>query len=116
MKTSEEIKRGLECCAGAARCKDCPYYSDNAASCGRNKNRDALAYIQQMEVALPRWISVDERLPERPDTVLINLFGLVNIAWYCGDGKFGTPSGLMFEDEGVTHWMPLPQPPKEEEK
>lgn len=49
MKTPDEIKRGLECCAGAAPCKDCPYFNNNDAACARNKNRDALERIQQLE-------------------------------------------------------------------
>lgn len=40
-RTPEEIKKGLEC----YNCKTCPYKKDN---CG-NVDRDALAYIQQLE-------------------------------------------------------------------
>lgn len=110
MKTPDEIKRGLECCAGAAPCKDCPYFNNNNAACARNKNRDALEYIQQLEAQSPRWISVEERLPEKPCSVLVNLIGLVNIAWYRDDETFETPSGVIFNREEVYHWMPLPAP------
>lgn len=41
MRTPDEIKRGLKCC----NCSTCPYKKDNCA----NVDRDALAYIQQLE-------------------------------------------------------------------
>ena len=54
------------------------------------------------------WISVDKRLPERNGRYLThcNIEGqsLVCILYYCKVGGF---------NEGtVTHWMPLPEPPK----
>lgn len=62
----------------------------------------------------PRWIPVTERLPRDRQLVLV----------YCGDNKRIRPSDRfdvaillgdsIFTSLGVTHWMPLPQPPKEE--
>ena len=54
------------------------------------------------------WISVDERLPERNGRYLthcnIENQSLVCMLYYCKIGGF---------NEGtVTHWMPLPEPPK----
>jgi len=59
-----------------------------------------------------RWISVEDRLPEEGEWVLI--FGpgyhvplegfLISGAWI--DDQF--------ERRTVTHWMPLPEPPKED--
>lgn len=48
-RTPDEIKKGLSCCAGDAPCKECPYYNGNNCGCGNEKNRDALAYIRQLE-------------------------------------------------------------------
>lgn len=117
MKTPEEIKKGLEAIAEtevtaraakiAAINKSYCYFEEVAV--------DALKYIRQLEAALPKWISVEDRLPEKPCRVLMNLIGYVNIAWYHGNGTFETPSGVIFEREEITHWMLLPQPPKEEE-
>jgi hypothetical protein len=57
-----------------------------------------------------RWISVEERLPEHS--------GLVLAYYDCGtcDVTFHRYGGGWYgdcEDGHVTHWMPLPQPPKE---
>ena len=54
------------------------------------------------------WISVEERAPERNGRYLthckIEGQSLVCILYYCNLGGF---------NEGtVTHWMPLPEPPK----
>lgn len=62
-----------------------------------------------------KWIPVTERLPETEDHVLAatqNKKGTYNIvkAYYCHD--LGTWAAGM--NSNVTHWMPLPEPPKEE--
>lgn len=64
------------------------------------------------------WISVKEKLPDLPCVCLIyipehyeyeinlNGYGYVD---FTNEMKFG--HDCMFEDK-VTHWMPLPEPPK----
>lgn len=65
-----------------------------------------------MEMA---WISVEDRLPEEPlQTVIVsNRRRRVCVAVYSVvDGVFGVMCGRG-EPFGVTHWMPLPEPPEE---
>ena len=56
-----------------------------------------------------RWIPVTERLPEKDTRVIV-----------CASLPEGVHSDFIYEDghwfvsTGVTHWMPLPEPPKEE--
>ena len=62
-------------------------------------------YRKQIE-----WISVDERLPERAGAYLTYTFrGYTKLShfeeWAIGEKPF-------FDDYTVTHWMPLPEPPK----
>ena len=61
------------------------------------------------------WISVDDRLPENgKEGVLIALrWGEVDIGW-CEDGRWRSEFVNKYEDGEVTHWMPIPQPPKGE--
>ena len=68
------------------------------------------------------WISVEDRLPEKYEEVLV--FALYGRSWRPMIGWLGD----FFEDKewhvltsqgefcpsDVTHWMPLPEPPKEE--
>lgn len=65
---------------------------------------------------LTGWISVEERLPEEAATVLIS-WGLdghkaVQIGAYYPDSNEWSMRGYPVN---VTHWMPLPIPPKGEE-
>lgn len=120
MKTPEEIKKGLAACKVEGDCDrgNCPYYSlGSGMKCIPAMTADALAYIQELEAKVPKWISVEERLPEDGQKVLV-----------CGTRKgmqVGTFRGLVhpFDARGwwwkkgtrldVTHWMPLPESLKE---
>lgn len=101
--------------------------------------RDAAAQVTKLtaEAAVERdWISVEDRLPEEHESIFAKVYGTKRWA----DGMFRTISDevlacVAFEDghettmtlrthDGawalssihrghVTHWMPLPEPPKE---
>ena len=70
-------------------------------------------YQAGFEAAQPKWISVKERLPEPEKDVLVLWLGRhVRVGWYseeCNDWK--VDAGFTND---VTHWMPLPEAPKEE--
>lgn len=66
------------------------------------------------------WISVTERLPEDTHPVLVTYLGYndklpkSDMVAMCDDGDW-----YWYDDESkckvaITHWMPLPQPPKED--
>lgn len=54
------------------------------------------------------WVSVKDRLPKEKEHVLIWIKDLCIIIDWIVNGKW------VVTDEIVTHWMPLPEPPKEE--
>lgn len=63
---------------------------------------------------MTEWISTKDRLPEEDGEVLAVLFGRVYMVWHLAITKqFETPSGMVWGIDDVTHWMPLPEPPKE---
>lgn len=73
---------------------------------------------EQLETAQPKWISVEERLPEEGVTVLgafLRYNGYeINITKYC---VYPHRSVWFIGDMNSvgstpTHWMPLPEPPK----
>ena len=93
---------------------------------------DALAIAQHLithGVTVQEWISVDDRLPENGQEVFVAyVFPFQNSLiskhfysasiYYIDDGN-GLVNRPHFENEGfhgmrVTHWMPLPPPPKGE--
>ena len=135
MKTPDEIKKGLECCAASSEdCTmntACPYHGgESGMLCMTVMSADALAYIQQLEAKVPKWIGVEERLPSGFDyfddgtaepaeyIVKVKNAEVATIAMF--DGKEWIPAQYngITEDRwfasSVTHWMPLPEPPEEE--
>lgn len=76
---------------------------------------DAVTWKRKYEAAQPKWISVKERLPDQLEDVLA-FNRNVNITWFSVayvDRKQWWSAGRMVHH--VTHWMPLPEPPKEAE-
>ena len=63
----------------------------------------------------PRWIPVTERLPERGERVLCycraNIYEVMKMRT---DGDWVYDTNHVYMHSFVTHWMPLPEPPKEE--
>lgn len=62
------------------------------------------------------WISVEERLPERVEAVLVYADGPrhnegVYLSRYCGVEEGWWVYGFPTVAPHVTHWMPLPDPP-----
>ena len=130
MKTAEEIKKGLGMCGVIrGRCKGCPY--DGEVECVSKHSADALAYIQQLEDQIrdipkmvPKWISAEERLPDDDVNVLVYAIGnnendviamtsyTHNMLCYGIEG-WRSPWQYFFAEYKITHWMPLPEPPKE---
>ena len=99
---------------------------------------DALSIAQHLidhGVTVQEWISVKDRLPEKDGAYLVttNSFGdrqSVKLRWFAKDGENVDAYDLAGQKDvwylydiecgyvsikTVTHWMPLPQPPKKEE-
>ena len=93
-----------------------------------NQNAHIAALQQEIETLrgqLPRWIPVTERLPElqswgASEVVLgliksknapsLNKLHNLTLCVYCDNGIWSMPGRYV----AITHWMPLPEPPKEE--
>lgn len=113
----------------------------------RHLKEDILKYGERQAIHMaisslreqPRWISVEERLPEKDGDYFcycpvlniggkdipryevygftlhaeefydLKMTGHKGVAWYWYDGEYGYCA-----TKAVTHWMPLPEPPKEE--
>ena len=68
-------------------------------------------------VTVQKWISVDDRLPKPSKRVLIySRHGFCESAFYIGVPEEWRVAWNheMLDADSVTHWMPLPEPPKGE--
>ena len=103
---------------------ECPdnYPEDSALM---REAADAIEVLSKMENTT-RWIPVTERLPKTRESILGKKSSKVIVAFRFDDGTQGTDTAhtlngeWVFEDHitvlarTITHWIPLPEPPKEE--
>ena len=59
-------------------------------------------------VTVQEWVPVDDRLPKPFENVIVFRDGKISIDYNEGNGWFAYD----FNGKRVTHWMPMPQPPK----
>ena len=83
----------------------------------------------ETEAGVPKWISVEERLPEHgTDVLVLTAPGALSLGRNCVVAEYIHPrmekSGVFinfyagYDDKNIlaaTHWMPLPELPKEDE-
>ena len=68
------------------------------------------------------WISVEERLPEpEREVIIVNKRKQIDIDFLTDDGEDGyywwkSDEIICCDDDKITHWMPIPELPKEEKK
>ena len=67
-------------------------------------------YLLDSGVTVQEWISVDDRLPDKPMRCLV----YTKRGGYCGYDITYYNQGFYSEYSKVTHWMPLPELPKGE--
>ena len=114
MRDYAELVKALRVCGSAPYdCSDCPIESDkcNGVMSLFSKAADA---IEELLAAVPKWISVDERLPDVAEKVITYNGNFVSENWLCTvASKVGKIKVWAYSEGFVTHWMPLPEPPKE---
>lgn len=93
--------------SSAEGCTNCRYCDDAG---GIELEDDELD-----DIVIRQWISVKDRLPEDDAHYLVWVSDACTVerAMYYGDGEWLTEE-LDNLTRYVTHWMPMPEPPKEE--
>jgi hypothetical protein len=80
-------------------------------------------HMDDLAALMPRWIPVSERLPEQKATIGKHVFSADVLgtegftfrrAYYNYTAKVWLDGNEKQEWPEITHWMPLPEPPKEE--
>ena len=121
-RTPEEIKKGLECCSvDGLSCSNCSY----CVSCDADIHaleRDALAYIQQLEDHFRDLTKKVEQLERERDAAVADMTELMQLAQFCRHCKHLTDDGECTFDFATNkdepwcwQWRGVqPEPPKEE--
>ena len=116
MADREKVIYSIERCISRVpdSCQDCGYDAEPYPKCEYMLFSDALELLKAQEPRIeitPGWISVKDRLPEEGVDVLV--WETQGFA-YCDMLKSGVWN--IGADEGaiISHWMPLPEPPKGE--
>ena len=123
--TRKEIIKALRCCNSDDGCRGCPLeMADLPQGTCVDKVLFAAADLLEQDAEKTSWISVKDRLPEREQhdyvlvcctmnvTSTINYENAVTMAYVCEEGFMDVELNEVIT-RGVTHWMPLPEPPKE---
>ena len=134
-KTEEIVKSLRGCSADEMDCKNCvAEWGRKYGYCFNSLRLYAADRLEELEKELaderyrhdrlqdwdiartreqPRWIPVAERLPEDDDDVLIMSSGSISMGYYSIYNEYWADYINVYNSD-VTHWMPLPEEPKED--
>lgn len=130
----DALIKALRHCAKQSVCNGCPRCGKRIKNCNAELDREAADAIVELseecrtykelmcnehnraaELAREKehqWIPVTERLPEKYEQVLT--YGKYGFLVDNYIGEFDGEVLFAMATHQITHWMPLPQPPKEE--
>lgn len=81
-------------------------------SCDIARNMFVVDFMMANGVTVQEWISVNDRLPEDGESVLTYKNGNVDVQVYEKNRNGWIQGNWFWSMATVTHWMPLPEPPK----
>ena len=103
-----------------ALCEDCKSKYDGlcpheASKCIEYRAINRIPAIEAEPVRHGRWIPCSEKLPEKHVEVLAYspYWGKIVVAMWGGEFWLEQWTDDDLEKSEITHWMPLPEPPKE---
>lgn len=121
-----ELVKILRCCSDISYvCEECPANLDGEDCDGRLAKLQAADMLEKLAAEKgtqkPEWISVKDSLPERDRKVLVidGHNGIRILAFWRKNGnewEWITETYGISRKNDVKMWMPLPEPPKEEER
>ena len=123
--TRKEIVKALrECSSGNMNCSKCPMWDSKIDLRCMDFAMKCAADMLEWDTK-PKWISVKDRLPEVDVQVIVFAVGkydcFIGTTTHAISTMLDRPSGKRWAvpwqyfdvDYEITHWMPLPEPPKE---
>ena len=137
MMMYDDLIKQLRYCANATTCRNCIWKTECCPTDMQKKAADAIEELRKAVLRLEdeigiydelpmfyiyptKWIPVTVRLPNPKDLVLVcNEFGGVHYGYFEIDRQWYTANNWLVDAwtvmPNVTHWMPLPEPPKDGE-
>ena len=125
----ELLKIERECVTRQSPCNEKSKLCDrNCGECDIAQNDLELIEMYDFVISMietlngrSQWISVNDRLPERSGDVLVcygeYYMSVLSYSWrHKAFNAFDSLPTSENRIESVTHWMPLPEPPKEDER
>lgn len=122
----DEVKRHIQCCIDTEECLFCSFFREGCDKITFAKLM--MEAVRQLEAQVPKWISVEERLPKRNARVVVTDgkhtwdYGQFNGLAFCFNNENPNPRKWNWKKHAVRHvewWMPketaLPESPKETE-
>lgn len=122
--TDQELIKALRCCTSDSDCDRCksecifhksPDPNDCIPEMGKavaDRLETLLAEVERLKAQVPKWVSAEERMPEKDGRYLcvrrIGESGMCYVTIMNGD-ECGFSMGHIYSDD-VTHWQPLPKP------
>ncbi len=112
----EELVKTLRLCDSTS-CVGCALFEFvDCGSAAKQQAADMLEKLAEEKAKKPEWISVKDRLPDSNNVVFACIDDgqckIVRSAYVSSYGEWK----WIERHQTVTHWMPLPKPPKEEEQ
>lgn len=97
-------------------CDGCPYgkYGSDDGECYEEYKKDKMAKLEKAGVTVQDWTSVNDRFPEDNERVIAYRPNEPETSAYKYCVMWGWSVKSSLKHRGITHWMPLPQPPKGE--
>ena len=78
-----------------------------------DENIELRKEIERLKAEM-EWVSVNDRLPDANETVLVTNGARVKEVWFCQRTKLDKPNFMFttMKFDEITHWMPLPKSPE----
>ena len=119
MRDYEAVLKQARTCANRKYCDiggNCEYYDAGVCCQGGEKDilNDAADAIEELGAAVPKWISVEERLPGKDNMVFVYYEWTGQSGTVYKEVSLSTLGEIQHFGFKPIAWMPLPSAPKEE--
>ena len=116
--TNTKLIEALHYCLEDINCEGCPY-QEYKTDCAERLMKDVTNALEKAEKVEPKWIPVEERLPEEWEPVLAMIYidelperPIIDTMWFIGNingrNRWRVCWNSDMVESDVTHWMPLP--------